>query len=291
MESIVRERCPDINLALNAVGDDQDTSALDLDASFATSATDVDAQVEDDGNMRSTSLQTDQPGIDQALGEPNKSAHEIGMVSLGANQDPRYIGPSSGYFLARVMLPKNSEVPGLSSTQRSETDITGELVEALQGPLPLPPRPAAGKICDAYFEIIHPQYPILHQPTFMRILESVYAGEKEDPLASFQTYMVLAVGASALCLRTKARLPAESYCLSALQFFHLLNIENSLKDCSVYYFCRYLLFTAHLRDSTFGILITNALPPCSTSVFSETLPSTPESHFSSRKCELEYSGW
>jgi hypothetical protein len=29
-------------------------------------------------------------------------SHEVGLVSLGANRDPRYIGPSSGYVLCKL---------------------------------------------------------------------------------------------------------------------------------------------------------------------------------------------
>lgn len=177
------------------------------------------------------------------------------MVSLGANQDPRYIGPSSGYFLARVMLPKSRSASNLCSIQGQDGDISSELVEALQGPLPLPPRSTAEKISDAYFDMIHPQYPVLHQPTFMTMMDSLYKSESEDAVTSFQVYMVLAIGASAVSMRTKARLPGESYCLAALKSFHLLNVENSLQGLQ----CLLLLqvFAIHSPSVRFNVWYLN----------------------------------
>ncbi|CAF3471557.1 unnamed protein product [Fusarium graminearum] len=169
--------------------------------------------------------------------------HEIGLVSLGTNQDPRYIGPSSGYFLARVMLdslPKQDERLGRGSRN---VPFPTKLVEAIQGPLPLPPRDMAAQLCDAYFTAINLQYPILHRPTFDSMLDQVYEQDNEDPVIRFQTFMVLAIGSAVLSGRIRARIPAESYCLSALQYLDDLNLENSLQGAQ----CLLLLlvFTMH----------------------------------------------
>ena len=212
----------------------------------------METQLEDDCIIRNPSSQNVQTSVGQVLGGPNKSAHEIGMVSLGANQDPRYIGPSSGYFLARVMLPKKQNEPRLVSNDDS---MTTELVEALQGPLSLPPRNIANKICSAYFDTIHLEYPILHRPTFLKMLDAMYAGETESAVISFHVYMVLAIGASVLAMRTKSRLPGESYCLSALKYLHLLNIENSIQGLQ----CLLLLqiFAIHSPSVRFNVWYLN----------------------------------
>lgn len=160
-----------------------------------------------------------------APGSGNALSHEIGLVSLGASQDPRYIGPSSGYFLARVMLTKQSDE---IQTGR-EASFPCELVQAVQGPLPLPERRLADRLCNAYFDVVHFQYPILHRPTFNKLLDQAYQSQETcDPVVNFQVNMVLAIGATIASCRTRARLPAESYCLSALAHFHKLSIENSL---------------------------------------------------------------
>lgn len=156
----------------------------------------------------------------------NALSHEIGLVSLGTNQEPRYIGPSSGYFLARVML---SKPPRHQERTEQDPPFPRNMIEAIQGPLPLPPRSTAKQLCDAYFEAIHPQYPSLHEPTFLKMLDQAYEQETPDAVVSFQVYMVLAIGATVLCGRLKAQIPAESYCLSAFQHFDRLNISNSLQ--------------------------------------------------------------
>lgn len=173
----------------------------------------------------------------------NPLSHEIGLVSLGANQDSRYIGPSSGYFLARVMLTKPPRRDYELSKAEREAAFPSELIEALQGPAALPAAEMSKQLCDAYFEFIHPQYPALHQPTFNRMLSQVYEQDDIDPVAGFQVYMVMAIGATVLSGRLKARIPGESFCLAAMRYFHRLNIENSMQGLQCLILL--LIFTIH----------------------------------------------
>ena len=174
-------------------------------------------------------------------------AHEIGLVSLGGTQDARYIGPSSGYFLARLMLASGRR-DGRLPTRREGSDVTPApippgLVECLQGPLPLPPLDRAKQLCDTFFDTIHPQYPILHQPTLMARVEKASRREAVDRADTFHIFMVLAIGAVLLSQRHRVRLPAESYCLSALEHLDAINVENSVSGLQ----CLLLLlvFTMH----------------------------------------------
>lgn len=163
-------------------------------------------------------------------------SHEIGLLSLGINQEARYIGPSSGYFLARVMLTKR---PMLSTSK--EATLPSELVEAVQGELPLPPRALAKRLCDAYFDVLHPQYPILHEPTITNVVDQMYVGQVA-PASEFQVYMVFALGAVALGSQG-LRIPGESYCLSAMKQFEQINIENSVQGLQCLLLL--LLFSIH----------------------------------------------
>ncbi|UZP43599.1 hypothetical protein NXS19_011411 [Fusarium pseudograminearum] len=232
LESIVRSRCPDVDLSQDVPSEIQeafdDTLQDTTTASPPAQTSTVDIS------------DTNQPVRSTGAGA---ITHEIGLVSLGTNQDPRYIGPSSGYFLARVMLdslPKHNEQLGRGSRN---IPFPTKLVEAIQGPLPLPPRDMAAQLCDAYFTAINLQYPILHRPTFDSMLDQVYEQDNEDPVIRFQTFMVLAIGSAVLSGRIRARIPAESYCLSALQYLDDLNLENSLQGAQ----CLLLLlvFTMH----------------------------------------------
>lgn len=173
-----------------------------------------------------SAVETPNQPVSRSAPGPSAITHEIGLVSLGTNQDPRYIGPSSGYFLARVMLDSVSKQ---DERLNRNAPFPTKLVEAIQGPLPLPSREMAAQLCDAYFSAINLQYPVLHRQTFDGMLERAYDQDCVDPVVKFQVFMVLAIGSAVLSGRIRARIPAESYCLSALQYLDELNLENSLQ--------------------------------------------------------------
>ncbi|KAM3505835.1 hypothetical protein MY11210_007795 [Beauveria gryllotalpidicola] len=187
LESIVRQRCPDVNLENGQPQQNIDPAMLDMPA--LEPDTGFDASVADAPQTITgphTSSQPPRPALEQVLGGNSASAHEIGMLSLGASQDSRYIGPSSGYFLARVMLSKSRDSVSGTDTQNNNTDIPGELIESCTGPLPLPPKRLAQRMCDAFFEFIHPQYPILHHQTTLDAVEHIYQNENVSPVITFQ---------------------------------------------------------------------------------------------------------
>ncbi|KAM3500878.1 hypothetical protein MY10362_006017 [Beauveria mimosiformis] len=204
LESIVRQQCPDVNLENGQPQQDIDPAMLDMstlepDNGINTNVADAPQTI----TGPHISSQLPRPALEQVLGGNSASAHEIGMLSLGASQDSRYIGPSSGYFLARVMLSKSRDPASGTDTQKIPTDIPGELIESCTGPLPLPPKRLAQRMCDAFFEFIHPQYPILHYQTTLDAVEHMYQNDNVAPVMTFQVFMVLAIGAIALSMRAK----------------------------------------------------------------------------------------
>ncbi|EEU39783.1 uncharacterized protein NECHADRAFT_93076 [Fusarium vanettenii 77-13-4] len=225
LEGIVRSRCPDVDLSQEPPPETREASS--------------EAALDD-----TTDTILHQP-VRSAPGPTGAGAlsHEIGLVSLGTNQDPRYIGPSSGYFLARVMLNSSSKQDERLNRAGRDAPFPIKLIEAIQGPLSLPARDMAKQLCDAYFDAIHLQYPILHRPTFLKMLDQAYEQEENGPVVGFQVFMVLAIGATVLSGRLRARIPAESYCLSALQHLEQLNLENSLQG--VQCLLLLLIFTIH----------------------------------------------
>ncbi|KAM3525961.1 hypothetical protein MY4038_007038 [Beauveria bassiana] len=208
LESIVRQRCPDVNLE---TGQPQqsinpamlDMSTLEPNNGINTNVADAPQTITEPDIIS----QLPRPALEQVLTGNSASAHEIGMLSLGASQDSRYIGPSSGYFLARVMLSKGRDPISGTDMQNIDTDIPGELIESCTGPLPLPPKRLAQRMCDAFFEFIHPQYPILHYQTTLDAVKHIYQNDNVAPVITFQVFMVLAIGAIALSMRSK--LPQE----------------------------------------------------------------------------------
>ncbi|RTE78713.1 hypothetical protein BHE90_006768 [Fusarium euwallaceae] len=244
LEGIVRSRCPDVDLSQDPPLDTREVSSeAALDETTDTILQSPILQTQDyTEEATETIIEPSNQPVRSAPGAGALS-HEIGLVSLGTNQDPRYIGPSSGYFLARVMLNSASKQDERLSRSGRDAPFPTKLIEAIQGPLPLPARDMAKQLCDAYFDAIHLQYPILHQPTFLKMLDQAYEQEEKDPVVAFQVFMVLAIGATVLFGRLRARIPAESYCLSALQHLEQLNLENSLQG--VQCLLLLLIFTIH----------------------------------------------
>ncbi|SPJ79338.1 related to purine utilization positive regulator [Fusarium torulosum] len=251
LESIVRSRCPDVDLTQDTpvdVHEALDTTILeDTTSSILQSPAPMQTNIEtlSDTIHEASNAETPNHPVRSAPGPTGAGAitHEIGLVSLGTNQDPRYIGPSSGYFLARVMLDSASKQDERLGRASRNSPFPTKLVEAIQGPLPLPPRDMATQLCNAYFSAINLQHPILHQHTFNSMLNQAYEQDTQDPVVSFQIFMVLAIGSAVLSGRIRARIPAESYCLSALQYLDELNLENSLQG--VQCLLLLLVFTIH----------------------------------------------
>jgi hypothetical protein len=251
LESIVRSRCPDVDLSQDppeGVHEALDTTILeDTTGSILQSPVPIQSNLDtiSDAIHETSAVETPNQPVRSAPGPTGAGAitHEIGLVSLGTNQDPRYIGPSSGYFLARVMLDSVSKQDERLGRASRNAPFPTKLVEAIQGPLPLPPRGMATQLCNAYFSAINLQHPILHQHTFNNMLNQAYEQDTQDPVISFQVFMVLAIGSAVVSGRIRARIPAESYCLSALQYLDELNLENSLQG--VQCLLLLLVFTIH----------------------------------------------
>lgn len=153
-------------------------------------------------------------------------------------------------MLSRMTDPARDEVQN-----RKDDDVIAELIESSHGPLSLPKKQLAHRMCEAYFEFIHPQYPILHHATTITALDHMYENGTVPPIISFQVFMVLALGATALSMRSKARLPADSYCAAALQYFSQINIENSLQGLQCLLLL--LIFALHCPSTRFNLWYLN----------------------------------
>lgn len=253
LESIIRERLPDVDLSTDAFSELHDFAIderhSETEAASSSmwhprpeiSVADPEASVADRVEIPSATV-------------PDQRAHEIGLISVGFDTDQKYIGPSSGYFLARLLLA-TSRRDGGQEAQSCRHGATrqasiNDLVSTIQGPLPLPPQALATQLCQLYFDTVHPQFPILHQPSFHAALNQAYDtnssndGSHQQPAATqFQIYMVLAISASIWTWRTKRQIPAESYCLSALQHLDRIVVGTSFPglQCMILL----LIFTMH----------------------------------------------
>ncbi|WDK19873.1 fungal specific transcription factor domain-containing protein [Colletotrichum graminicola] len=265
LEDIIRERCSDVDLSQGPPGDldmqvdGDETFVPDSMIELSSGQPEANMTQQNARDVRGQSLASSES---QLTTQPVRSeprmvdttasstlSHEIGMVSLGSSQDSKYIGPSSGYFLARLMLTSNRQDDQTAWPTRPQAPtftIPTALVEASHGPMPLPSKEHARQLAESYFDAINCQFPILHQPTFMNLLNQVYdSGIETDRGATgiFQVFMVLALGSAVLSRRLRARLPGESYCLSAMQHFDRLSVDSSIPGLQ----CLLLLtiFTMH----------------------------------------------
>ncbi|OBT98104.2 hypothetical protein VE01_03862 [Pseudogymnoascus verrucosus] len=250
LESTILTNCPYIDLsqgptALNESGQDDladegenGESSLSQPTSQNLGQTHVDDSV-----LPHPELSRESQGVEQsseAPRQPNEQqrglAHEIGLVSLSAGTDPKYIGPSSGYFFAKLLLSCARQGKQSFPPREQEQSTESRLARLFpRGALSVPPSALPEDIeytimiSKAYFEAIHPQYPFLHQPSHMKLIEHVYTEPKPLPNAAFQVYMVMAIGATVLSRRLKLPLSGEGFCVSAMKYFDKLCIENSLK--------------------------------------------------------------
>ncbi|KAI0425381.1 fungal-specific transcription factor domain-containing protein [Xylaria sp. FL1042] len=176
-------------------------------------------------------------------------SHEIGLVSLGANRDPRYIGPSSGYVFCKLMLAASSRAGKTTRAIHNSTPTAApylrELVIETQGPISIT-KDQAISLCQTYFDIIHMQYPFLHHPTFLRSLRRFFEDDGRNHIAGFQIYMVLAISATIVSRLHKVPLSGERYYMTALQYFEKIQVESSVQGLQ----CILLLLIFAMHSST-----------------------------------------
>jgi hypothetical protein len=184
----------------------------------------------------------------------SRQAHEIGLVTLSSGGEARYIGPSSGYFLANLVFSsagRRSRPPG----NRSVDEPISLSAELFNTPAVLPSRREdAIELSSKYFSTIHLLYPFLHEPSHMSRLERMYTEEsaaKPDPSNAFHVYMVLAIAASDLSRRFRLRLPAEGYYTAATQYFESACAEGSLESLQ----SQLLLMVYALHNPSCGVNI------------------------------------
>ncbi|OKL56179.1 hypothetical protein UA08_08561 [Talaromyces atroroseus] len=224
LESIIRERCSNIDLnngmeqpleALDELptGNSTQHSVPQTRSSARATAHDLTQEVSHGDRPH------EQPALQLPITqEEPQQAHEIGLVSLFRGEDPRYIGPSSGYSFAKRIFSNPGRHGRPESAMRADGIASRFPAELLNPPASLPAqKEVAVELSIKYFETIHLLYPFLHQQTHMEMLGNVYGRQEEDPISSFQVYMVLAIASLNLSRKCKLQLPAEGYYASAMK--------------------------------------------------------------------------
>ncbi|KAJ4165638.1 hypothetical protein LMH87_007262 [Akanthomyces muscarius] len=203
---------------------------------------------------------------DEAADYP-KSSEDIvrpgGMIRLSNNDEiPRYLGPSSGIALTRLLMEEakrftDSKSIGelipevrarrqarMQSIQMSGTGtLTGHKKSyPMVSEVPaegLPKRVVADKLIDAFYQKTQLSWPVLHEKDFQQDVDAVYSGDK-DPYRNFIVRMVF--GVSLQQMEQYAGL-ADSYYMAAMQYFKDVVRPKDLKTLQ----CLVLLATYSLH--------------------------------------------
>ncbi|KAI1350776.1 fungal-specific transcription factor domain-containing protein [Xylaria sp. FL0043] len=230
----------DSNQPLNEIPEVQPDFAVLVDAENPTCKGPTEPAIIDD-----QAVTTEPPVTPSNAG----LSHEIGLVSLGANRDPRYIGPSSGYVFCKLMLAASNRAGETTGAVDSSTPAVApylrELAIKTQGPISIT-KDQAVNLCRTYFDIIHVQYPFLHQPTFLQSLRRFFEDDGQNHIAGFQIYMVLAISATIISRLHKVPLSGERYYMTALQYFEKIQMESSIQGLQ----CVLLLLIFTMQSST-----------------------------------------
>lgn len=279
LESIVRDKCSNIDLANGPEGQSEV-----LDESIVQPESPRNATVEISQNNpslpriqvqeiqehlsvanQSVVLSQDPPPsqVPPARPPPEEphQAHEIGFVSLSPGGDPRYIGPSSGYFFAKRIFSNT----GWRGRQRNAAGAAAPHlpVELLNTPASLPPhKEVAVDLSMKYFRSVHLLYPFLHEQAHMAAIERVYGTEGENPMDQFQVYMVLAISSLNLSRQCKMHLPVEGYYASAMKYADDVCHHGSMATLQ----CLLLLMVYALYNPSCNINIWNLNYQCLASV-------------------------
>ncbi|PWY94130.1 hypothetical protein BO94DRAFT_458591 [Aspergillus sclerotioniger CBS 115572] len=163
---------------------------------------------------------------------PSEINDQIGLVSITTGTDLRYLGPSSGLFFTKFVLAglgrrlhvDNNSTPGVKADSLA---VPPDLLVPQPKELPSDHRHARW-LSQAYFDIVHLQFPILHEPWYWETVKKVYADTEVTAVDEFQVLMVIAIGASLLSRRTKVMLSAEGYFASAMKL-----VDKVMKTSSV----------------------------------------------------------
>lgn len=251
LESLVKENNPTIRLEDGPQIEAPEIPQLE----FTEQDTRLESGIPENVRTRSVAPSHEQPG--PADGQPSRThstpAHEIGLVSLPSGGQPRYIGPSSGYFLANIIFSsagRRTSPPRSHGLANQPMPLSSEFFNR---PAPLPSREEdAVHITSEYFLSVHILYPFLHEHSHMARLNKFYDNEASpDPVDAFHVYMVLAISASDLSRRSKIPLPADGYYTAATRYFENICTEGSLEGLQ----CLLLLMVYGLHNPSCDINI------------------------------------
>jgi hypothetical protein len=185
LEALLREVHPDIALGQN---DQNGPSNMDTGASFllSTSPQTTDAssfnQLVGDSfggiytspppkSRQPSSFEKADDGDDGQVGQVDHLSSEVALLCLNAaGGEPHYFGPSSAVSFSRIVsatMGLKGEGSSCSPRDFEENEEIPPIIRPTRVPR-LPSPSVSANLSRAYFNNIHPQYPFLHRPTFLK---------------------------------------------------------------------------------------------------------------------------
>ncbi|KAJ6089649.1 hypothetical protein N7467_004865 [Penicillium canescens] len=166
-----------------------------------------------------------------------------GRIRFKENDEARYLGPSSGIAMTRLVMEMAKQNTDSKSIKDVVPDFTAQeikdafaqedskptskiypMISSIPQPN-LPPQSLTYKLIDLFVAKSQALLPTLHEPTFRQEVEEVFNGSA-DPCQNFQLRMVIAI--SMQKLSTEYAGLADSYYLAALPY-----LEPTLKRMDV----------------------------------------------------------
>ena len=165
--------------------------------------------------------------------DPEVTMRSAGLIKFSENDESRYLGPSSGIAVTRLVM----DLAKQNTANKSIKDVVSErtareikkkfydekskptskvypLISSVAAPS-LPTHDLMEKLVDIYMAKAQYMLPLLHEPTFRDNVRAVYDGAT-DPTINFQARLVIAI--SMQKLDTQYAGLADSYYLAALPY-------------------------------------------------------------------------
>ena len=259
---LVRERCPDVDLASVINGGSQirlphedgaqysaRVSSMPTPTPYTRSSSPDMMRSKHSSQPRMTSIHH---GESTGRHVSNDIAHEIRMIPLSAGVN-KYVGPSSGFSIAKLVLARADQASGYSPEGSQDDESTAEARCRSMftiSPTSLPTSiDQAMQLSSIYFEQVHPRYPFLHQQSHFRSINEVYNNPQAPRSARFQVTMVLAIAATILSRRLKIQFSGEGLCAAAMEYTDEIDFQSSTEGVQ----CLLLISMFTLHSPFLGI--------------------------------------
>lgn len=178
------------------------------------------------------------------LQDPN--SQDVGLISMSAIEESKYIGSSSGISFLRLVFQDTQETEGRSTEYNQSRDVkpgfggSGRRWPGTNAePAALPNLEECGALSGTYFTTVSLQYPFLHRPQFEACLEAVHLAANGASyqlprgytmaVARFHVFLVLSISATIISSRMGHPMDSEGYFASAMDCIDDITLTGSIQ--------------------------------------------------------------